>query len=451
MKKIFSVFLIGMIGIFVSGCSGNSHSAESNSIELSPKIKPTEIVLWHAMSGSNGEALDKVANDYNRTVGKEKGVKVKTVFQDTQIASKVKMASSSKDTKNAPDIIQVVGMDVPTISKLPQIVPASTFLSDKNSKITKDDYYEQLLRAFTYDKKIVGIPMSASTLMLYYNKDLLKQAGINKAPETLDELAIAAKTVGEKTNSNGLSAAITRYQLVNFITSQYPKSYFGNHEGGRSGFMTKLTIKEDGTLDKFLTKWQKVIDSKSYNYTEDNVNEEFASGMHSMALLSSSRLGAITSLVDNKFDFGVADLPKVNAKDSSGAAAGGASLVMYNRDDNNKLSAAWDFISYATSAETQASWTQNTGYIPVNKKTEQLDTMKNFYEKNPHFKVALDQMKASSPLSQEPFDLVNWEINDIVTDSMQKFAEGKSSKEKTIDEIVTKSNKALDEYHQAND
>ena len=40
--------------------------------------------------------------------------------------------------------------------------------------------------------------------------------------------------------------------------------------------MTKLTCDEDGTLDKFLTEWEKVIKSGGYKPTEDNINEEFA-------------------------------------------------------------------------------------------------------------------------------------------------------------------------------
>lgn len=450
MKKFLAgLVCVGAI-VGLAACGKNDNASSGGDVSLVKDFSDTEIVLWHAMSGSNGEALDKIVKDYNDTQGKEKGVKVSTVFQDTEIASKVKMTSSTNDSKNAPDIIQTVGMDIPSISKLPQIVPAQTFLDDKNSSITKDDYYEQLLRGFTYEDKIVGVPMAVSTLLLYYNEELLKKEGFDKAPETIDELASYTKKLGQIKDVNGLNTQISRYQLVNFLVSQFPESFVGDNEGGRKAPMTKVTIKEDGTLDKFLTEWQKVIDSGGYKHIEDNANEEFATGMNAMALLSSSRLGAIKTLSEGNFTFKTAFLPKVSADDTSGASTGGSSLVLYNHNDEKKLSAAWDFVTFATSPEVQSKWSQLTGYIPVNVKTEELSEMKEFYKNNPQFKTALDQLKASDPLAQEPFDLVNWEINDIITDAMQKFAEKKLSKEETAKDIVDKVNKALDEYHEAN-
>ncbi|KAF1299392.1 hypothetical protein BAU15_01725 [Enterococcus sp. JM4C] len=452
MKKILLGFICAVTLVGLVGCGNKTESTgdKKEDVSLVKDFSDTEIVFWHAMSGSNGEALDKIVKDYNDTVGKEHGVKVSTVFQDTEIASKVKLASSTNDDKNAPDIIQTVGMDLPSISALPQIVPAQTFFDDKESTLKSDSYYDQLLRAFTYEDKIVGVPMNVSTLLLYYNEELLKEAGFDRAPETIDELATYTKKLGEIDGVNGLNTQIMRYQLVNFIVSQFPESFVGDNEGGRKAPMTKLIMGEDGTLDNFLTEWEKVIKSGGYKHIEDNANEEFATGLNAMALLSSSRLGAIKTLTTDKFTFQTAFLPKVTADDTSGASVGGSSLVLYNRGDNKKLSAAWDFISYATSPEVQSEWSQATGYIPVNVATEELPKMQTFYEENPQFKTALDQLKASDPLSQEPFDLVNWEINDIVSDAMQKFAEGKLSKDETAKEIVEKSNKALEEYHKAN-
>lgn len=456
-KQLLTKVLTGM-GILASvtmlaACSNGSSSSSTagGDAKLAKKVKPTTIMFWHAMSGDNGKAIEQIAKDFNAVEGKKAGIKVKTVFQDIQIASKVKMVSKSKDNKNAPDIIQTVGMDIPTISKLPQIVAASDVIKqNKNSGVSQSEYYPQLTRAFTFKNKLIGLPMSASTLMLYYNKTLLKKAGITATPKTIAEVAAAAKAVGETSKATGLSAPITRYELVNFIVSQYPTSYFGNNQGGRSKEMTKVTIKDDGTLKKFLDQWQKVVKSGSYKDTSENANEEFSSGINAMTLLSSSRLEAIKQLVNGKFEYGVTNLPKVNSGDTSGASAGGASLVLYNRGDKNKMAAAWKFMAFATSAKEQAKWSQATGYIPVNKGSEKLTTMKTFYASHPQFKTALDQLKASSPKAQEPFDLVNNEVNTIITDAMQKFDSGKLSEEQTINQIVKKCNDALKEYHRAN-
>ena len=59
-------------------------------------------------------------------------------------------------------------------------------------------------------------------------------------------------------------------------------------------------------------------------------------------------------------------------------------------------------------------------------------------------------MKNASPMSQEPFDLVNWEVNDIIKDVMKRFAQGNISKDEAKDEIIKKSNDALSEYNRVN-
>lgn len=448
---------VGMLGLGLTGCGSKEETQEkaTSEPELLDKLEATEIVFWHAMSGSNGEAIELIVEEYNESIGKEHNIKVTPVFQDVEIASKIKMVAADDDKKNAPDVVQTVGMDVPSLVQLSQIVPAQTFLDSENATISESDYYEHLLRAFTYENQVMGIPMSSSSLLLYYNEDLLKESGFNKPPQTVAELAAYTEKLTEKKDGKisryGLNAEITRYQLANFIVSQYPESFMGDQEGGRKAPMTKLTIDEDDTLEKFLTEWKKVVDSGGYKEIEDNANEEFATGVSAMTLLSSSRLGAIKGLVGDSFTYKVAYLPKVTANDTSGASVGGSSLMLYNRGDNKKLTAAWSFIEFATSAESQGKWAQATGYIPTNIESENLPTLQAFYEENPNYQVPLAQMKDSSPLSQEPFDLVNWEINDIVKDVMADFGSGTIEVDEAKERIVEEANAALDEYHRVND
>lgn len=109
MKKMIAVVCSTLLLLSLSACGGKkSESASKESddtVKLSKDFKDTEIVFWHAMAGGNGEAIEQIVKDYNATQGKENGVKVTAVFQDKKIASKVKMASSSRDNKNAPDVI----------------------------------------------------------------------------------------------------------------------------------------------------------------------------------------------------------------------------------------------------------------------------------------------------------------------------------------------------------
>lgn len=443
--KTLLALLVCSLLVFMTACSNGSDKSEDG---------VTELVFWHAMNGSAGEALDNIVKDFNDTVGKENDIKVTTVYQGYEITSKIRLVGDGRDSENTPDIGQIVGSDIPTILSLPITVKAEDYITEKDSAITKDDFYNTMLRAFTYKDELIGVPLNTSTLMLYYNEDILKEAGYNEPPKTMDEVTEVIIATMEKDGDNvtrhGLNMQTARYQLVNFIVSQFPESFVGDHEGGRTSPMTKVTIGEDGTLKNFLTKLDDWVKTGGYKYIEDNINEEFATGLHSMAIMSSSRINTIEGLVGDSFEWNTAYIPKVNESDTSGASVGGSSLVMFKRGDEKRVDASWKFIEYASSPEVQAEFSKATGYLPSNVESENLDVLKKHYEEHPQFKMALDQMKDSHPNAQEPFDLVNWEVDGKIKDIVLQFCEGKLTVDEAVEKIVNDYNAALDEYHEAN-
>lgn len=459
LREIISAALA--VSILFAGCRATGGPTQSGSglpqSGAGSSNKPDaqiELKVWHAMSGGSGKAFDTILSDFNKTVGKQSGIKATGVFQGTEIMSKIKNASVANDDNNMPDVAQIVGMDIPTAVKIPTVVKAESYLGKNGSKISKDDFYPSFLRAFTYQNELIGVPMNTSTILLFYNEDLFKAAGIANAPKTIAEMAADVQKLTVKKNGKvtryGLNCQVGRYQLVNFIVEQSPNSFVGNNEGGRTGQMTEVTMGTDGTLNKFLTEWEKVIKTGGYKSVEDNPTEEFATQSNAMAIMSSSKIASVKKLVKDSFHYNVAFLPKVTEQDTSGASTGGSSLVVFNHSDPKRLEAAWKFVEYATSADAQSKWSQATGYLPVNAAAEKLDSMKTFYEKNPQFKVALDQMKASSPMAQEPFDVVNDKANTIITNAMQAFCKGQKNAGETESAIIGQYNSAIKDYWDAN-
>ncbi len=68
-----------------------------------------------------------------------------------------------------------------------------------------DDFYPDVLNAFSIDGDIYGIPLYISPYVLYYNKDLFSQAGLDpeNPPTTYDEMLVAAEALSKLTDSNG--------------------------------------------------------------------------------------------------------------------------------------------------------------------------------------------------------------------------------------------------------
>ena len=62
--------------------------------------------------------------------------------------------------------------------------------------------------------------------------------------------------------------------------------------------------------------------------------------------------------------------------------------------------------------------------------------MATYLEENLNYKVAVDQMNASNPNVQEPFDIINWEMDEVIRNNMEEFGNGNQDKDTTYNNIV---------------
>ncbi|NMD37197.1 MAG: ABC transporter substrate-binding protein [Christensenellaceae bacterium] len=422
---------------------------------LAENVRTVE--FWHTLTGVNGAAVEAIAQEYNETVGKEKGIFVNAVYQGNDNSEKLKTLAQANDFKNYPDVAQIAGAGIPSAITYDILVPIEDLINKEGNFISTEDIEPNMLRSYTYQNKLIGMPMSCSAILLYYNCDMFEEVGLdpNAPPTTIAEMADAIEKVMVKDGDNvtryGLNVAVRRYQLSNWIGGQGEFNFFGDNEGGRVAPMTKVTFGEDGTLRAFLTEWEKVINTGGYKPAEDDINEEFALQLFGMAIMSTARIGKIKSLVGDNFKWNVTRLPKVNADDKGGIAVGGSCVVVFDPDnDDAQVEATWDFVQFMSSAEQQFKFHQATGYIPVNKNVYSLEGADEWFELNPMYKTAIDAIHDSHPNVQEPFDIINWEIDSIIRTHMLAFANGEETLDQCHDGIVNECNAKLDAYHLAN-
>ena len=62
---------------------------------------------------------------------------------------------------------------------------------------------------------------------------------------------------------------------------------------------------------------------------------------------------------------------------------------------DEQTAAAWDFITYLVSAESQSTWASETGYVPVRSDAVELEPLASTYAADPRFKVPYDQLLTS--------------------------------------------------------
>jgi putative chitobiose transport system substrate-binding protein len=110
----------------------------------------------------------------------------------TAMQSKILAAVSSK---TAPDVVNLN----PDFAAQLAGRNAWLALDDKVDVKVQSGYLPSIWKASTLNGKSFGIPWYLTSRIAIYNSDIFKKAGLSAPPKTYAELAVAAKTIKEKT------------------------------------------------------------------------------------------------------------------------------------------------------------------------------------------------------------------------------------------------------------
>jgi raffinose/stachyose/melibiose transport system substrate-binding protein len=141
-----------------------------------------------------GDNLPDRANTWGAVVEKinvefktaNPGVEIVTEsYQDQPYQQKIKIYATAKQL---PDVFKYWSFR----SMLKPLVDGKFVQSLNMADFQKLGYMPGSLESNVYGGKLYGIPVSADFWVIYYNKQLFKQAGIDKVPATLEELKALA-------------------------------------------------------------------------------------------------------------------------------------------------------------------------------------------------------------------------------------------------------------------
>jgi sn-glycerol 3-phosphate transport system substrate-binding protein len=411
----------------------------------------TTITWWHPNSGLAGAATEELINTFNRTVGEELKIRVEAVYQGkaNDVLTKLKPILQSKDQRDLPDLAQLDGSAVLDIRDSAQLITVNELAKNEPDYLSK--IVEASRNSITYKNNILAMPFNASTILLYYNKDAFAKAGISEPPRTLDDVATIAAKLKQtddkgRTTFWGIANVPTTYELMVWLGHQNGLTYLTDFENGHTGAPTRVLFDENGTMVNFLTKWQAIYDTGSLANLTSDLNGAFASGQVAMILASTSNLSTIASMVGDRFEVGVANMPMVDENATGGVNVGGGAIWAFDNGKNNQW-AIWEFLKFATSAEEQLKWHIATGYFPVNVDTYELPAFKAHLQENPLFGVASRQLMNSNPKLQGIWVPSSYQIYYAFQSGILKMLEEKQTPQEASKAIAQEINGYLQEYH----
>lgn len=359
MKKVIALLatVALLISVF-SGC-GNSQAGSAPSGGTESTAGTTTINFYGGWTGADLEKMTALVDDFNKGQ-----TAVKVNFTSQQWSQMFTKFLADYQAGATPDVVAMHTFE------MGQFVQMGVLDSDaiKSMGLKDSDYIKTAWDGSTFDGTLYGVPLDVNMHALYYNKDLFKKAGIDKAPSTKDEMIAAAQKL--TIDANGKTAADSGFDAANI--KQYGFGFLQNHHAFYQtyGLMNQMGYNPFTTdMTKISLDTSKVspaiqyLEDLLYKYKVTPVGEkspidDFKAGTVAMVIDGNWQLSGLSSVT---FDWDTAEYPQIFDQ----KAVWGASelLAMPKNKDAAKQKAAATFVKWLS--DNSAKWAAS-GQIPAN-------------------------------------------------------------------------------------
>ena len=418
---------------------------------VSPAIATTDIMWWHAMSGELGKQVEKLAANFNASQSEYRIVpSYKGNYTETVTAAIFAFRSRSQ-----PAIVQVNEIATATMMAAKgAIYPVYELMKDSQEPFSPAAYLPAVTGYYAdVSGNLLSFPFNASTPILYYNKNMFRDAGLDPevAPKTWPELGEAAKRLRERGAACGFTTSWPSWVNVeNF--SAFHNLPIATRTNGFGGLDAVLTFNNSVVVRHVaqLAAWQT---TKAFDYSgrAQSAEPRFQNGECGIFIGSSATRADIKA--NSKFEVGYGMMPYW--PDVAGAPQntiiGGATLWVLRDRPRAEYKGVAKFFSFLSKPEVQASWHQNTGYLAITRAAFDLTRSQGFYDRNPGASIANEQIALKPPTENSrglrlgSFVL----IRDAIDDELEQAFSGKKPAQAAMDSAVERGNKLLRQFEHA--
>lgn len=237
--------------------------------------------------------------------GEEAGVRVEhTSVPPASLVPRVLRQASSR---TLPDLLMVDNADLQQIARTGALTPLDRYGIDTGG------FAEGILSAGTYRGKVYGLAPYVSTVALFYNKDMLAEAGV-AVPRTWDELKdAAAELTGPGRYGMAVDASATfesSWQFLPFLWSNAGHEKQLDTPQAAQALQLWVDLVKSGSMSKSVLNW-----------TQADVHDQFAAGRTAMMINGPWRIPALNE--DGNLRWGVAPVPVPRAGQTPVTPLGG--------------------------------------------------------------------------------------------------------------------------------
>lgn len=395
--------------------------------------RATQLTIFHYQESERAEAFKAVVARFER---ENPSIKVNNIFKSAgTIQADMQAALAARQPL---DLGTVVGGRVRAFMKSLPVVPI-------NADRSHSDFLERILPNFLdagrKGDKLYAVPYALGTPLLYFNKTLFRQAGLDaeKAPATMDDVIAAGVRVQERTGTAGFGH-VGGIDYRFFGTALIARNAGGRYlnEGG------DRVVLDSAEAIGGLQLWQDM--AVKYKIMPVVPNDAgwrtaFLSGKLAQYVDSSALIGAAVASARGHFELGVTNYPLFPGRTERSVVNSGALFMMFS-PPGPRREAALRFLEFITRLDIQGFWSKATGYMPVVREPLRDPQLRSFIASVPQAAPMITQMPYTqavdgwtSPKNPTAASIVGSLIDDLLS--------GKGSASELVPKAVRRANAAL--------
>ncbi len=400
-------------------------------------IAETELTMYYpvAVGGALTKTVDKMVDGFMK---ENPDIKVNAIYAGNYNDARVKALAAMKSGQ-AAQLSVMFSIDLFELLELGAIVPFDDVVKTEEEKAWLKSFYPSLMENGVTNGKTYGIPFQRSTIVMYYNKDAFRAAGLDpeKPPATWPELIDMSKKLTKSDGTQwGLMIPSTGYPYWMFsalsmqndqvlMSGSGDQTYFNDPKVVDALSFWKDLGSKHGVMPKGMIEW-------------GTLRQNFLEGRTAMMWHSTGNLSTVKK--NAKFDFGVAMLP---AGKRRGTPTGGGNFYIFKSSSEEERAASLKFVRYMTSPDSSAAWSVATGYMGISPESYKTDTLKDYIKEFPPAAVARDQLEFATA------ELATYQAGRIrkgLDDAIQAALIGTKSPEEALSEAQGTAERILKSY-----
>ena len=380
MKKQIKSLLCGLCAAALAlGCGGCSGSAGS---EVPAKV--TDITVWTYYNGDQLESFNSLVNQFNETVGAQKGIKVSTESQDSVNDLETSVMDSAEGKVGAaamPNIFSAYADTAYALDQMGMVVDLAPCLTEEEKAQFVEGYLSE--GDFGEDDSIKIFPVAKSTELLFLNdtdwKAFADAAGVRYEDlATMEGLTAAAEKYYNWTDAQTAAPddgkalfgrdAMANYMLVG--AQQLGDTIFAVKDGRMTVNFERDVARRlwDNYYVPFVRGWF----AATGRFRSDDIktgNVLAYVGSSSSATFFPTR---VTNDANQSHEISLKTLPAPQFEGGEAVAVQQGAGMVVTAAKEEEVKASVEFLKWFVRAENNIAFSVGSGYLPVTRKANDM-------------------------------------------------------------------------------